>query len=252
MVGISWGPGRLWREYNAQSTNWSYFSVCDVCDDIFRIPRISFWRATTPPWLLDESNASCEYAIQYICCLWVCVLTYFPLLTCSSILTKKELLGQQHDGMGNPVTLRYPRGPDSSMVEHLVQFQRGLGSSPGPVTFHAAIQQQQLKSSWHLSGLPWHTKHNRLLVMEYVAVFLTCKHQLDYCMYFTAMERCYSYRELKTRYNWSNWWPIYPVSLVSLEHETSGLELILFEVFFCLEAIAYFLELPAVITGILS
>jgi len=207
MVGISWGPGRLWREYNAQSTNWSYFSVCDVCDDIFRISRISFWRATTPPWLLDESNASCEYAIQYICCLWVCVLTYFPLLTCSSILTKKELLGQQ---------------------------------------------QQQLKSSWHLSGLPWHTKHNRLLVMEYVAVFLTCKHQLDYCMYFTAMERCYSYRELKTRYNWSNWWPIYPVSLVSLEHETSGLELILFEVFFCLEAIAYFLELPAVITGILS
>ena len=40
--------------------------------------------------------------------------------------------------MGNPVTLRYPRGPDSSMVEHLVQFQRGLGLSPGPVTFHAA------------------------------------------------------------------------------------------------------------------
>ena len=44
-----------------------------------------------------------------------------------------------YDGMGNPVTLRYPRGPDSSMVEHLVQFQKGLGSSPGPVTFHAAI-----------------------------------------------------------------------------------------------------------------
>ena len=43
------------------------------------------------------------------------------------------------DGMGNPVTLRYPGGPDSSMVEHLVQFQKGLGSSPGPVTFHAAI-----------------------------------------------------------------------------------------------------------------
>ena len=43
------------------------------------------------------------------------------------------------DGMGNPVTLRYPRGPDSSMVEHLVQFQKGLGLSPGPVTFHAAI-----------------------------------------------------------------------------------------------------------------
>ena len=30
-------------------------------------------------------------------------------------------------------------GPDSSMVEHLVQFQKGLGSSPSPVTFHAAI-----------------------------------------------------------------------------------------------------------------
>ena len=44
-----------------------------------------------------------------------------------------------YDGMGNPVTLRYPGGPDSSMVEHLVQFQKGLGSSPGPVTFHAAI-----------------------------------------------------------------------------------------------------------------
>ena len=41
--------------------------------------------------------------------------------------------------MGNPVTLRYPGGPDSSMVEHLVQFHKGLGSSPGPVTFHAAI-----------------------------------------------------------------------------------------------------------------
>ena len=41
--------------------------------------------------------------------------------------------------MGNPVTLRYPGGPDSSMVEHLVQFQKGLGLSPGPVTFHAAI-----------------------------------------------------------------------------------------------------------------
>ena len=43
------------------------------------------------------------------------------------------------DGMGNPVTLQYPGGPDSSMVEHLVQFQKGLGLSPGPVTFHAAI-----------------------------------------------------------------------------------------------------------------
>ena len=50
-----------------------------------------------------------------------------------------HMCGVSFDGMGNPVTLRYPRGPDSSMVEHLVQFQRGLGSSPGPVTFHAAI-----------------------------------------------------------------------------------------------------------------
>ena len=43
------------------------------------------------------------------------------------------------DGMGNPVTLQYPGRPDSSMVEHLVQFQKDLGSSPGPVTFHAAL-----------------------------------------------------------------------------------------------------------------
>ena len=43
------------------------------------------------------------------------------------------------DRMGNPVTLQYPGGPDSSVVEHLVQFQKGLGSSPCPVTFHAAI-----------------------------------------------------------------------------------------------------------------
>ena len=47
---------------------------------------------------------------------------------------------RKSDGMGNPVTLRYPGGPDSSMVEHLVQFQKGLDSSPGPVTFHAAIK----------------------------------------------------------------------------------------------------------------
>ena len=50
------------------------------------------------------------------------------------------LVEWRSDGMGNPVTLRYPGGPDSSMVEHLVQFQKGLGSSPGPVTFHAAIR----------------------------------------------------------------------------------------------------------------
>jgi len=113
-------------------------------------------------------------------------------------------------------------------------------------------QQHQLKSSWPLSGLPWHTKHRRLLVVEYVAVFLTCKRRLVYCMYFTAMEHCYSYRELKTRYYWSNWQPIYSVYLVSLGHETSGLELIIFEVGLCLAAIAYFLILPGFIMGILS
>ena len=41
--------------------------------------------------------------------------------------------------MGNPVTLQYPEGPDSSIVEYLVQFQKGLGLSPCLVTFHAAI-----------------------------------------------------------------------------------------------------------------
>ena len=50
-----------------------------------------------------------------------------------------EVYVQTFDGMGNLVTLRYPGEPDSSMVEHLVQFQKGLGSSSGPVTFYAAI-----------------------------------------------------------------------------------------------------------------
>jgi len=113
-------------------------------------------------------------------------------------------------------------------------------------------RQQQLKSSWPLSGLPWHTKHSGLLVMEYVAVFPTCKRRLVYCMYFTAMVHCYSYRELRTRYYWSNWQPICSVSLVSLGHETSGLELILFEVFLCLQAIIFFLQLPDVIISILA
>jgi len=113
-------------------------------------------------------------------------------------------------------------------------------------------QQHQLKSSWPLSGLPWHTKHRRLLVVEYMAVFLTCKRRLVYCMYFTAMEHCYSYRELKTRYYRSNWWPIYSVSLVSLGHETSRLELIVFEVILCLAAIANFLILPDVIKSIVG
>ena len=46
----------------------------------------------------------------------------------------------ESDRMGNPVTLRYPGEPNSSMVEHLVQFYKGLGLSPGPVTFHVAIE----------------------------------------------------------------------------------------------------------------
>ena len=54
-------------------------------------------------------------------------------------MAQTTMQSSELDGMGNPVTLRYPRGPDSSMVEHLVQFQRGLGLSPGLVTFHAAI-----------------------------------------------------------------------------------------------------------------
>jgi len=97
-------------------------------------------------------------------------------------------------------------------------------------------QQPQLKSSWHLSGLPWHTKHKGFLVMEYAAEFLTWKPRLVYCMYFTVMERCYSYRESKTEYYWSNWSYIYSVSWVSLVYEMSGLELSLFKVLSCLEA----------------
>ena len=54
---------------------------------------------------------------------------------------------QETDGMGNPVTLRYPGRPDSSMVEHLVQFQKGLGLSPGLVTFHAALETRPFSRS---------------------------------------------------------------------------------------------------------
>ena len=53
--------------------------------------------------------------------------------------------GKEIDRMGNLVILRYPGGPNSSMVEHLVQFQKGLGSSPGLVTFHAAIMKSMCK-----------------------------------------------------------------------------------------------------------
>jgi len=97
-------------------------------------------------------------------------------------------------------------------------------------------QQPQSKSSWLWSGSPWHTKHKGFLVMEYAAAFLTWKLQLVYCMYFTAMEPCYSSRESTTRYYWSNWLPIYSVSWVSLNYRNSGLELILFKVLICMEA----------------
>jgi len=65
------------------------------------------------------------------------------------------------------------------------------------------------------------------------------------------MEHCYSYRELKTRDYWSDWWPIYPVSWVSLDYKTSELELILFKVLLCLQAISFFQDLSDIISNIL-
>jgi len=140
-------------------------------------------------------------------------------------------------------------------VTHILNIYNSLGSAFAYVFQHISLcwlahlfthkkassgrQQPQSRSSWHLSGSPWHTKHKWFSVMEYAAIFLTWKPQLVYCMYFTAMERCYSYRELKTRYYWSNWLPFYSVSLVSLDHKMSGLELILAKVFSCLQAIFF-------------
>ena len=100
-------------------------------------------------------------------------------------------------------------------------------------------QQLQSKFSWHLSGLPWHTKYKGFSVMECPAGFPTWERQLVYCMCFTAMEHCYSYRESKTRYYWSTWWPVYPVSWVSIDYKTNGPKLILFKVLSCLEATSY-------------
>jgi len=48
-------------------------------------------------------------------------------------------------------------------------------------------QWPQLKSSWHLLGLQWYTRHKWFLVMEYLAIFLTWKPRLIYCMCFTAV-----------------------------------------------------------------
>jgi len=98
-------------------------------------------------------------------------------------------------------------------------------------------QPPQSNSSWPLSGSSWHTEHKGFLVMEYVAVFPTWKPRLVYYMYFTAMELCYTYRELQTRHYRSNWLPIYSVSLVSLEYQDTGLELILLKVSILMEAI---------------
>jgi len=97
-------------------------------------------------------------------------------------------------------------------------------------------QLPQSQSCWPLSNSPWHTKRRGFLVMECAGVFVTWKPRLVYCMRFTVMESCYSYRESKTRYYWSSWWPIHSVSWVSPDSKTSGVELILFQVFSCLEA----------------
>jgi len=51
---------------------------------------------------------------------------------------------------------------------------------------------------------------------------------------------------------WPNWWPIRSVSLVSIDHKTSGLELIVFKVFSCLQAISFFLNLPDAVLTILG
>ena len=99
-------------------------------------------------------------------------------------------------------------------------------------------QPPQSNSSWPLSGSPWHTKYKGFLVMECAAVFPTWKLRLVYYMYFTAMEPCYTYRESKTRYYWSNWLPVYSVSWVSLDYRDTGLELILLKVSILMEAIS--------------
>ena len=70
-------------------------------------------------------------------------------------------------------------------------------------------QQQQSKSSWRLSGLPWHIKHKGFLVMEYLLIFLICRPQLVYCMCFTTMEHSYSYHELNPGCYRFSWWPIW-------------------------------------------
>ena len=102
-----------------------------------------------------------------------------------------------------------------SNVTHLYNISKGVATAFEYVYNHISLfwlaylfshkkelsgqQQPQLKYSWPLPGSPWHTKHKWFLAMEYAAVFLTWKHRLDYCMFFTAMERCYSCRESKTR-----------------------------------------------------
>jgi len=90
MVENSWGPGMLSRQYLTH--NWSHFSDFDVCADTWRIYPISFRIASPSPWLLGEWHVSFFYRIQTYQCLWVCVLTWFDLLTCTFILTQKSIV----------------------------------------------------------------------------------------------------------------------------------------------------------------
>jgi len=90
MVKFSWGYGRLSRQYLTH--NWSDFSAFDICDDSSHICQLN-WRSATPsPWLLAEWYASFCCSKQTSKYLWVCVLTYFALLTCTSILTQKRIV----------------------------------------------------------------------------------------------------------------------------------------------------------------
>ena len=64
MVDISWGPGRLYRQYDTWPTSWSYFSDFYVCDDNWHMCWLSFQSATPSPWLLDKCNTSYGYRKQ--------------------------------------------------------------------------------------------------------------------------------------------------------------------------------------------
>ena len=132
---------------------WEY-QVFDL-DQIFWSARNPIeYLSKNPSWYIAEPFGSSSVentSLLHIPVKWLISTDYYQKITlltwrsCQMNVTAKVyyssfyLSRRNGDGMGNPVTLRYPRGPDSSMVEHLVQFQKGLGLSPGPVTFHAAI-----------------------------------------------------------------------------------------------------------------